>query len=277
MMRGIERRRIFHGDADRRDWVDRMGRLVPAHDVRCFAWALMPNHVHLVLQSGGGGLSRFMARLNTGYARSFNLRHRRSGYLFQNRFKSRIVHDDADLLNLIRYVHMNPLKARLVRSLAALERYPWSGHGALVGARPALPFEDVNQVLGYFANTRRRARRRLHRWMGELDCPDADADAEAELRGDPLPGPDESIDEADEALEEMIARVCRRLGVKTEGLTSSRRGKGLSRARAVIAFLGVARLGVPGARVAERIGLSRSGVSRAIDRGADICSRERLG
>lgn len=274
MMRGIERRRIFHGDTDRRDWVDRMGRLIPAHDVRCFAWALMPNHVHLVLQTGGGVLSRVMARLNTGYARSFNLRHRRSGYLFQNRFKSRIVRDDADLLNLIRYVHMNPLKARLVRSMAALERYPWSGHGALVGARSALPFEDVNRVLGYFANTRPRARRRLNRWMaGELDRPDADA----ELGGEPLPGPDESIDEEDEALEEMIARVCRHLGVSTGELTSSRRGKGLSRARAVIAFLGVARLGVPGTRVAERIGLSRSGVSRAIDRGADICSREHLG
>jgi REP element-mobilizing transposase RayT len=274
MMRGIERRRIFRDDADRRDWVDRMGRLFPAHEVHCFAWALMPNHVHLVLQTGRGGLSRVMARLNTGYARSFNLRHERSGYLFQNRFKSRIVRDDADLLNLIHYVHANPLKARLVRSLAALERYPWSGHGALVGARSPLPFENVNLVLGHFANTQSSARRRLERWMADdLDRPDV----EAELGGDPLPGPEDSIDEGDEALEEMIARVCRYLRVSKEDLTSSRKGRGLSQARAVIAFLGVARLGVPGTRVAERTGLSRSGVSRAIDRGADICTRERLG
>jgi len=274
MVRGIERRRIFLNDADWRDWVDRMGRLFPAHGVRCFAWALMPNHVHLVIQTRGGGLSKVMARLNTGYARSFNLRHERSGYLFQNRFKSRIVRDDADLLNLIRYVHTNPLKARLVCSLAALERYPWAGHGALVGARSPLPFENVNLVLGHFGNSQSSARRSLERWMAEdFDHPDVEAD----LGGDPLPEPRDSIDERDEVLEEMIARVCRQLGVSTEELTSSRKGKVLSQARAAIAFLGVVRLGSSGTRVAERTGLSRSGVSRAIDRGADICTRERLG
>jgi len=273
MVRGIERRRIFRDDDDRRDWVDRMGRLFPAHGVRCFAWALMPNHVHVLLQSGGG-LSQLMARLNTGYAKNFNLRHERSGYLFQNRFKSRIVGDDADLLNLIRYVHANPLRAGLVPSLAALEQYPWSGHGALVGARSALPFEDSNRVLGCFANTQSSARRRLLRWMAEN--PDGPGE-EADPGGDPLPGPANSSETGDGEFEQMVARVCCHLGVSTGALTSSRKGQGLSQARAVIAFLGVARLGVSACRIAKSTGLSRSGVSRAIDRGAEICSREGLG
>lgn len=274
MVRGIERRRIFHSDADRRDWVDRMGHLVPAHKTRCFAWALMPNHVHMVLQTGGGGLSRLMARLNTGYARSFNLRHERAGYLFQNRFRSRVVRDDADLLNLIRYVHTNPLKERIVASPGALERYRWSGHAALVGGRPPYPFEDVDLVLGYFASTRPSARRTLTRWMAQ--APDH-LEPEKERGADPLPGPAGSDDDGNEKLEEMVERVCRHFGVDALDLGSSSKGKGISRARSVIAFLGVARFGIPGARVAECAGLSISGVSRAIARGAALCSRENLG
>jgi len=78
MIRGIEKRRIFLSDDDRSDFVERLGRLLPEEMWRCFAWALMPNHVHLVLQGTTGRLSRLMARLNTGYAKGFNQRHRRS-------------------------------------------------------------------------------------------------------------------------------------------------------------------------------------------------------
>ena len=98
MIRGIEGRRIFRDDGDRLDFLERLDRLVPELAFRCFASVLMPNHVHLAVQSGSVHLSRFMARLNTGYARSFNLRHRRGGYLFQGRFRSRIVCGEADLI-----------------------------------------------------------------------------------------------------------------------------------------------------------------------------------
>ena len=89
MVRGIERRQIFLDGEDRRDFVARLERLLPEEGWSGFAWVLMPNHVHLVLQGCAGGLSRLMARLDTGYAVSFNRRHQRSGYVFQNRFKSR--------------------------------------------------------------------------------------------------------------------------------------------------------------------------------------------
>jgi REP element-mobilizing transposase RayT len=274
MMRGIERRRIFRDEADRQDWVDRMGRLVPAHRARCFAWVLMPNHVHLVLQTGATRLSGIMARLNTGYAKGFNLRHQRTGYLFENRFKSRVVANDSDLLNLIRYVYLNPVRARTVPSWHALRRYPWSGYGALVGTRSSLPFEDVDFVLGCFGGSRTGARRRLKRW---IEGSSEGSDEALELGETVTAAPEATRVGVSDTLDVMIRGVCRNFGIDAVDLRSSRRAKGLSTARAVIAFLAVARLGASGAQVAARVGLSRSGVSRAIERGAEICSRERGG
>ncbi|MBW1688614.1 MAG: transposase, partial [Deltaproteobacteria bacterium] len=109
IVRGIEGRRIFRDDADREDFVERLERLLPELGFLCYAWAFVPNHAHLVLQTGPVPLSRLMARLLTGYARRFNERHERSGHLFQNRFRSRVIEDDSDLLGVVLYVHRNPL------------------------------------------------------------------------------------------------------------------------------------------------------------------------
>jgi hypothetical protein len=79
------------------------------------------------------GLSGFMRRLLTGYAVSYNRRHRRWGCLFQNRYKSIVCDEDAYFTELVRYIHLNPLRAKLVKSLAQLDRYRWSGHGVLMG------------------------------------------------------------------------------------------------------------------------------------------------
>ena len=98
MVRGIDRLPIFLDDADREDFLHRLSRLIPQLGFLCFAWALMPNHVHLVIRSGQVRISQLMARLGTGYARRFNERHGRVGHLFQNRFRSRCVVDDADLV-----------------------------------------------------------------------------------------------------------------------------------------------------------------------------------
>jgi REP element-mobilizing transposase RayT len=176
MVRGIERRRIFLGEEDRRDFVARLERVLPEEGWRSFAWALMPNHVHLVLQGSAGGLSRLMARLNTGYAKGFNRRHRRSGYLFQNRFKSRAIEDDADLMNLVIYAHRNPLVAGIVASAAELERFPWCGHGALVGSAPPRGFEAVRACLSLFADDPVVARSRVR---AQTEGPEPESNLEA--------------------------------------------------------------------------------------------------
>ena len=88
IIRGIERRRIFSDDQDRDNFVERLGEIVTETKTFCFAWALIPNHAHILLRTGQTSLATVMRRLLTGYAVSYNRRHRRHGHLFQNRYKS---------------------------------------------------------------------------------------------------------------------------------------------------------------------------------------------
>jgi hypothetical protein len=98
-------------------------------------------HFHILLRTGTTPLSTVMRRLMTGYAVTFNIRHRRSGHLFQNRYKSVVCEEDPYLLELIRYIHLNPLRVKLVEDLNALDKYPWTGHSAILGRRknPLIP------------------------------------------------------------------------------------------------------------------------------------------
>jgi REP element-mobilizing transposase RayT len=167
MTRGLEGRAIFFDDVDRLDLLDRLCKILPEAGMRCFGWALMTNHLHLVLQTGDEPLSRVMRRLDTGYAQAFNLRHDRRGYLFQDRFKSRLIEEDDDLIGVVRYVHLNPLRAGLAGTLDDLASYRWCGHGALAGTRSPLPFESVSATWALFAHDVEESKRRLRIWMEE--------------------------------------------------------------------------------------------------------------
>ncbi len=123
IVRGIERRDIFLNDDDRQDFVQRYQTLLEEKDVECFAWSLMSNHFHLLLRPTRTPLSTFMRRLLTGYAVTFNLCHNRSGHLFQNRYKSLVCDEDSYLLELVRYIHLIPLRAGMVADLNV------EGHG----------------------------------------------------------------------------------------------------------------------------------------------------
>jgi len=111
MARGIERREIFKDNKDRKLFVGRLGDILTETKTQCFAWVLIPNHIHLLLRTGSTPLSRVMKCLLTGHAVYFNKRHQRSGHLFQNRYKSIICEEDPYLLELMRYIHLNPLRA----------------------------------------------------------------------------------------------------------------------------------------------------------------------
>jgi len=110
MIRGIEKRRIVDDDVDRHDFVRRLGALAEETRTPIYAWALMSNHAHLLLCSGAMGLAKFMRRLLTGYAVRYNLRHRRHGPLFQDRYKSIVCDGDQYFTELVRYIHLNPLR-----------------------------------------------------------------------------------------------------------------------------------------------------------------------
>jgi putative transposase len=119
IVRGIERRQIEDDDRDRKNFVDRMGSLAAETNTTIYAWALLTNHCHILLRSGPLGLSKFMKRFLTSYAGYYNRQHRRHGHLFQNRYKSIVVEEDAYFKELVRYIHLNPLRAHMVESFNA--------------------------------------------------------------------------------------------------------------------------------------------------------------
>ncbi len=124
----------------------------------CLGWALIPNHVHILLRIGQTPLTRIMSRLLTGYAVSYNRRYRRHGHLFQNRYKSILCQEDTYLLELVRYIHLNPLRAKLVKSLTESDEYPYSGHSALMGTVQR-EFQSTDYILQQFGKKLPSARR----------------------------------------------------------------------------------------------------------------------
>ena len=149
IIRGIERRKIFRDDKDRDNFIDRLSDLLPATQTACYAWAFIPNHAHFLFRSGGAGISNLMRRLLTGYAIHFNRRHRRHGQLFQNRYKSIICQEDIYFRELVRYIHLNPLRAKIVSDIKELNKYPYSGHSVLMD-RKKHAWQDTKYVLSYF-------------------------------------------------------------------------------------------------------------------------------
>ncbi len=105
IVRGIERRKIFEDNADRQRFIQRLGDILSESQTPCYAWALIPNHFHLLLKTGHTPIATLMRRLLTGYAVTFNHRHRRWGHLFQNRYKSILCQEENYLLELVRYIH----------------------------------------------------------------------------------------------------------------------------------------------------------------------------
>jgi len=184
MARGIERREIFKDDKDRELFLGRLAIVLDESQTQCYAWALIPNHFHLLLRTGPVLLSHVMRRLMTGYAVTFNKRHKRSGHLFQNRYKSIVCEEDAYLLELIRYIHLNPLRASLVNDLKELDKYLWTGHSTILGKRknPLIPDKPnkhkkggkpekilvektVEDILLHFGETAKVARRRYRQFV----------------------------------------------------------------------------------------------------------------
>ncbi len=166
ILRGLERGRILRDDTDRQAFVTRLADVVQATGATVYAWALLPNHAHLLLRSGRAGLPTAMRRLLTGYAGTFNRRHRRIGHVFHNRYKSIVVEEDRYFRELVRYIHLNPLRAGLVPNLGALTRYPWGGHAGLLGRVPQ-PWLAASDVLRWFGRPPRQARQAYSRYVAE--------------------------------------------------------------------------------------------------------------
>ncbi|MBE9574040.1 MAG: transposase [Proteobacteria bacterium] len=156
MGRGIDGVKLFSNRKDWEDFLERLSDLCRADALSVYAWALMSNHFHLLVRTGNQPLSTSMRKLLTGYVVNYNRRHKRYGHLFQNRYKSIICEDDPYLLELTRYIHLNPLRVGIVKNLKELKGYQWCGHSGVVG-RVKRQWQDTDTVLAHFGKRRKRA------------------------------------------------------------------------------------------------------------------------
>jgi putative transposase len=166
MGRGIERRPIFLCADDYEDFLERLEKGLEHCPGQVLGWALMPNHFHLLVRAGGKGISSLMQRVMTGYAVAFNRKYRRAGHLFQNRYKSIVCEEDPYLLELVRYIHLNPLRAKLVNDLGALKTFPYCGHSVIMGSKRR-SWQETGEVLSRFGKKLSQARHAYERFVGE--------------------------------------------------------------------------------------------------------------
>ena len=159
MVRGIEGCNIFRNDDDRDNFIGRLGKILSETDTSCYAWALIPNHFHLLLQTGSIPISTVMRRLLTGYALYYNKKYRRRGHLFQNRFKSILCQRDSYFLELVRYIHLNPLRAKIVDNLDDLDKYKFCSHSVVLGRNKKVEWQNTKEVMLMFGDSLSKARR----------------------------------------------------------------------------------------------------------------------
>ena len=293
IVRGIEKRDIFLDDVERGYFVKRLSQLLLETGTECLAWVLMTNHVHLLLPPKGTKLALLMRRLLTGYAVRFNLRYRRNGHLFQNRYKSIVCEEDPYLLELVRYLHLNPLRAGLVKRIEELDRYRWSGHAALMGQED-LPGQNTEEVLSYFGWRVKVSRRRYREYIMEgISRGRREGLTGGGLRRVRKLTGLEEIEEFDErilgsgefvkrlrkekalsdgisarmSIKDLVERVVRVFGTEVEDIKRRKRSRRVVDARSVISYFAVREMGRNGAELGRMLNMSRSGVSIAADRG----------
>lgn len=308
IIRGIERRKIFRSDYDRINFLKRLSVLVPATSVDCFAWAMLDNHVHLLLRTGTTPISIFMSRLLTGYAGWFNRKYKRHGQLFQNRYKSILCQEEPYLKELVRYIHLNPLRTGLAKDLKELDDFPWCGHGVLMG-KSDQAWQNINYVYRLFADRKIEARKKYREfvnngisqgkrpdltgggllrsiggWTGLKNIRKADIRVKGDER---ILGDSDFVEtvlaSAKEALEEryvlkargidfdqVVLIVARVLKLPPDQVTAWGKSPQTVQARSLLCFWAHRKLGMTTIEIARRLKISQSAASRCSKRGEQI-------
>jgi len=309
--RGIERRKIFDDDQDCDDFLKRLSLILDQTQTACYAWALIPNHFHLLLRTGVVPVATVMRRLLTGHAQSYNRRHRRHGHLFQNRYKSILCQEDPYLLELVRYIHLNPMRAGLVKDMEHLDKYPFSGHGVIMGVYEH-SWQNSDAVLTFFGKRTNSARLGYRSFVAK----GIDQGKRTDLTGGGLIRSaggwaavkekrktgihlksDERIlghsdfvgqilSENNEAFERrytlrargvdinyIAGRVAMLLDMPVDEVWLPGRYERLVTARSLICFWAVRELGVSMAFLARRFNISIVAVSKSVKRGAEIAKK----
>lgn len=298
--RGIEKRDIVSDEKDRDNFVERMGGIAPRTGTSVYAWALMRNHAHILLRSGLSGISDFMRKLLTGYAIYYNRRHNRHGYLFQNRYKSIVCEEENYLIELVRYIHLNPVRTGVAETLDELDAYPYSGHSVIIG-KIGHKWQDRDYVLRLFGNKEGRAKKEYRKFIeagiGQGHRPELVGGGlvrsqggwsqvismrrrrDAEKSDERILGSGDFVEkivaEAEERqnrlltgasalrkVEETIRLMCDEEGVKVTEVKGGSRRRQISRIRKRIAKELIERYSIPMAIVARETGVTTTAISK---------------
>lgn len=162
--RGNARQSIYRDEADQQRFLELLGAVCDRFNWRAHVYCLMGNHYHLVIETPEANLARGMRQLNGVYTQAFNRRHRKVGHLFQGRYTAILVDKNKYLLELARYVVLNPVRARMVKSAG---QWPWSSYRAMIGKGEAPAWLDLDWILSQFSNRRHEARQRFVRFVAE--------------------------------------------------------------------------------------------------------------
>ena len=312
IVRGIEKRDIFRDDHDRNSFLERLGAILDESGTRCYAWALLPNHCHLLFETGLSPIATVMRRLLTGYAVTFNRRHRRHGHLFQNRYKSILCQQEVYLKELVRYIHLNPLRAKIVDDLKQLDNYAFCGHSALMD-RVKRPWQEVDEVLRMFAAKRYQARDRYRSfvekgiqlgrrkdltgggllrsaggWLNIKVLREAKIFYKSDER---ILGDSDFVERvlanANEQMERKYALQAAGLdldglaeivagitGVKPSKIFSPGKNRSRVHARSLLCYWAVSELGITLAELSRRAHISQSSISMSVHRGEQIVEKE---
>ncbi len=304
MVRGIDKSDIFRDDEDKARFLERLGQTVSEGKCTVYAWVLMDNHVHILFKSGKQDISAVMRKLLTWYAQYFNRKHRRTGHLFENRYKSILCDEDNYLLALIRYIHLNPVRANIVTTLEQLDRYPWSGHRTLIG-KAKHHWMDVDHVQSEFGTTRRRAvnayRRFIQEGLSQGRMPELTGGGLIRSKGGwsqvlsaRRSGRKEEFDErilgggdfvngilkeaeektrrqlklrrSGKTIDKIIEEECKEERISANELKGGGRRRKVSTLRATIAKRGLDELGLSMAEIARHVGVTTSSIAKAVER-----------
>jgi len=312
--RGIEKRKIFRTDSDRDDFLERVAKALLDSQTPCYAWALLPNHFHLLLRTGNASIAQLMRRILSGYAGSFNRQYRRVGHLFQNRYKSILCQEDAYFLELVRYIHLNPLRVNLVSTMDELDHYTYSGHSTIMGHRDDA-WQKTDEVLSRFGGNARVAKKAyrsfvekgillgkrreltgggLIRSLGGWSEVKAYRRLREHCKGDERILGDSDFVESVLAIQRehlerryafqaqgydfksVVTRVGDFLGLEPETITVPGKQRHRVEARALVCYLATRELGMTAISVARLMGVTQPAVTRAAYRGEALAKERNL-
>jgi len=302
MSRGIEGCAIYRNDYDRQFFVNLLARAMERSEYLLYAWALMDNHYHLVVRINDFPLAAFMRSINSPYAQYFRKSTRLRGYLFQDRYKSIATQDQRYIEELVRYVHLNPLRGGICKDLPSLNHYPWCGHSAVMGNRPCT-FQNTTDVLRKFGTNQAEARERYLQFVkqgtGE-QTPFIESvrqcNQEIETNQSTscwVIGNKEFVKEAltkandsrirvaqhavyRKSLDELATEICSHFELQPDDLLIKGRKSARSRARKAFAFAAYRKLNFKVADIAGFLKVSSAAVSKLVKDEADVYDAEGL-